>query len=114
MFQNVSVDFLSTALTTSLGLAAILFAVFGIFYQVYATYSVAATEGIKSPIVPKLILLCKFLVGLIALEAAASIYALARLMPCDGTAWILGGITIVSVLGMVVMTFWLAFILDGL
>jgi hypothetical protein len=108
----VSDIFLSAVLTILIGLAAILFAVFGIFYQVYATYSVAAPEGDRAPIAKSLIRLCQCLVLLIALDSGASIYAVARLLPSptSASAYVLAGITDISLLGIVVMTFWLAFV----
>ena len=68
----MSDNFLATILTLLIGLAAILFAVFGIFYQVYATYSVAAIKGERAPIAKTLIGLCQSLAGLIALDSGAS------------------------------------------
>lgn len=108
----MSDDFLSSVLTILIGLVAILFAVFGIFYQVYATYSVAATKGDRAPIARNLIYLCQGLVLLIALDSAASIYALIEILPssCDVRACILAVVTGVSLLAIVAMTYWLAFV----
>jgi len=67
-------EFTGLVFSSSIGLEAILFGVFGVLYSVYALYAslVTAEEPIPAPICRTLRRLCRILAGLMALSVLAS------------------------------------------
>jgi hypothetical protein len=104
-------EFLSLVLATSVALEGIFFAAFGIFYQVYATYCVAATQEypIRSGIVFRLRLFCRILAGVICLEAAIAFVAAFGVSPCTFARALLVGLTVIPAALMGVIACWMAF-----
>src|SRR5690242_9646085 len=112
--EVISKDLLSAILTTSVALEGVFFAAFGIFYQVYATYCVAATPEtpIRANIVSRLRIFCRILAFIIGLEAIGAFLA-AYLLGADYggfRTWMLVGITVIPALAIVVIAHWLAFL----
>src|SRR5690348_4282883 len=68
-------DFVSVAFQSSLGTQAILFGVFGLLYTVYGVYSANVTPANpqRAPIVQRLRLVCRIIVGLVAFNAVLTI-----------------------------------------
>lgn len=95
-------------LSAAFALEAVLFAVFGIFYQVYATYSVSAT-GARAPICSKLRIFCQVLAFWTGPIGVVALVCLCWSLPATLGGWLIGltvGGTAVSV---VIMAYLLAF-----
>ena len=99
------------AFQASLTVAALLFGVLGFLYSVYATYSAAASvdHPIRPPIVQKIRLACKLIVGLLVLALYVSLHSLVLLgIRAAGLLSIAVALELV-VLGTVLLGGWLAF-----
>ncbi len=77
------IDFLSALFSASLAFEAVLLGVFGIFYSVYAMYSAAASppQPVRAGICTVLRRGCRFLGGLMLLNAIPTLYPLHVLTP---------------------------------
>jgi hypothetical protein len=108
--EALSKDFLSAILTVSVGLEGIFFAAFGIFYQVYATYCIAATPDnpIRASVVKRLRLFCRVLAAMISIEAISALWSgfLLSLTSCGAFGLVF--ITVLPAVAIAVMTIWLA------
>jgi uncharacterized metal-binding protein len=96
----MSENFSSLALSSALGIAAILFGVFGFLYSVYAMYSSQVTEEnpIRSPIIGPLQDFCKLLSLLIVLASVVAGISLVFL-DLNLREWILGAL-LVAIVGI--------------
>jgi hypothetical protein len=107
--EQMSETLAESLLAAAFALEAVLFAVFGIFYQVYATYSVAAV-GARAPICNRLRLFCRLIAFWTAPNAAIAIVCLWWTLPASGLGWLIGLSVAGTAVTIVIMTYLLAFI----